>query len=244
MFEGSLVESRGLVATGTQRWTALGSLTFQCALAAALLTIPLVRPEILRPISIAPQLTVPLPVKPPAPLVHVQTMTASSSTMNVPAAAPQSQTTRLFTFPRPGDPTEGNAPPLITNLPFGSGGPAGPAILNLATTGPGPSVTVVRAKDPGPLHVSKGVTDGMLLTPILPVYPPIAKAAGVQGTVVLEAVISKAGRIESLHTVSGPEMLRKAAVDAVAVARYRPYLLSGEPTDVQTTITVVFRLGS
>jgi protein TonB len=84
----------------------------------------------------------------------------------------------------------------------------------------------------------------MLLTPIQPVYPPIAKAVRLEGTVVLEAVISKAGRIESLHVVSGPDMLRRAALDAVAVARYRPYLLSGEPTDVQTTITVVFRLGS
>jgi protein TonB len=57
-------------------------------------------------------------------------------------------------------------------------------------------------------------------------------------------VISKAGRIESLHAVSGPEMLRGAALAAVQAARYRPYLLSGEPTEVQTTVTVVFRLGS
>ena len=70
------------------------------------------------------------------------------------------------------------------------------------------------------------------------------KAAGTQGAVVMEAVISKAGRIESLHVVSGPDMLRRAAMDAVQVARYRPYLLSGVPTEVQTTITVVFKLGS
>ena len=243
MFEGSLVESRGLVATGTQRWTALGSLTLQCALVAVLLTIPMVRPEVLRPISLAPRLTVPMPVKPPVPLAHVQTTTALSATMSVPAAGPQPETTRPFLFPRPGTPTEGNAPPLITSLPFGPGG-GGPAVLNLASAGPGPSVTVVRAKEPGMLHVSRGVTDGMLLRPIQPAYPPIAVAAKVQGTVVMEAVISKEGRIESLHATSGPEMLRKAALDAVAVARYRPYLLNGEPTEVQTTINVVFKLGS
>jgi protein TonB len=83
----------------------------------------------------------------------------------------------------------------------------------------------------------------MLLTPITPVYPPIAKAARVQGAVVIEAVISKAGRVESLHVASGPEMLRSAALDAVKAARYTPYRLSGEPVDVQTVITVVFRLG-
>jgi protein TonB len=76
------------------------------------------------------------------------------------------------------------------------------------------------------------------------VYPAIAKAAGVQGTVVMEAVISKAGRIESLRAVSGPEMLRNSALEAAGAARYRPYLLNGEPTEVQTTITVVFKLGS
>jgi protein TonB len=76
------------------------------------------------------------------------------------------------------------------------------------------------------------------------VYPQIAVAARVQGTVVLEAVISGAGRIESLHVVSGPPMLQNSAVTAVQAARYRPYLLNGMPTDVQTTITVVFRLGS
>jgi protein TonB len=83
----------------------------------------------------------------------------------------------------------------------------------------------------------------MLLTPIQPVYPVIARTAGVQGTVVLEATISAAGRIESLQVVSGPPMLRGAARDAVEVARYRPYKLNGQPTEVQTTITVVFRLG-
>jgi protein TonB len=84
----------------------------------------------------------------------------------------------------------------------------------------------------------------MLLAPIQPVYPAIARAAGVHGTVVMEAVISKTGRIESLRAVSGPDMLRTAALTAVQAARYRPYLLSGVPTEVQTTITVVFTLGS
>lgn len=244
MFEGSMVESRGLVGTGTERWTALGSLTLQCALVAVLLTIPMVRPEVLRPITLMPRLTVPLPVKPPAPLVHVQTSAASSSAMSVPTAAPQAEATQRFTFPRPGNVTAGDAPPMVTGLPWGSGNPAGTGILNLTTTGPGPIVTVAKPKDTAPTRVSGGVSLGLLLTPIQPVYPPIARAVGVQGTVVLEAVISKAGRIESLHTVSGPEMLRRAATDAVAVARYRPYLLNGEPTDVQTTITVVFKLGN
>ena len=245
MFEGSLVESRGFAVSGTQRWTALGSLTFQCALAGLLLTIPLVRPEVLTPFSVAPELTVPLPVKPPAPMVHVQTAASSSAAMSVPAAAPQqTAATQRFIYPHPGDTSDSNAPVFVSTLPMGPGG--GNTIassVNLTGAAAEPNVTVIKPRDAGPTRVSKGVSEGLLLAPIQPVYPPIAKAVGVQGTVVLEAVISKAGRIESLHVVSGPDMLRRAAVDAVAAARYRPYLLSGEPTDVQTTITVVFQLG-
>ena len=60
----------------------------------------------------------------------------------------------------------------------------------------------------------------------------------------MEAIISKTGRIENLHAVTGPPMLRNAALTAVEAARYKPYLLDGEPTEVQTTITIIFRLGS
>jgi protein TonB len=164
--------------------------------------------------------------------------------MSVPAAPQQANPTQRLVFPRPGALTDENAPPMITGLRFGPGGNGVTGILDLPGTGNAPSITVIKPKDTGPTRVSIGVTNGLLLAPIQPVYPPIARAAGIQGTVVLEAVISKAGRIESLHAISGPEMLRKAAMDAVAVARYRPYLLNGDPTEVQTTVTVVFRLGS
>ena len=82
----------------------------------------------------------------------------------------------------------------------------------------------------------------MLIAPIRPVYPMIAKAAGVEGSVVVEAVISRDGRIESLHVVSGPPMLQNAAMDAIREARYQPYRLNGEPTEVETRITVNFRM--
>jgi protein TonB len=74
-------------------------------------------------------------------------------------------------------------------------------------------------------------------------YPPIAKAARVQGTVVLQATISKAGTIENLRVVSGPAMLQQAALDAVKTWRYKPYLLNNEPVEVETTVNVIFTLG-
>ena len=244
MFEGCLVESRGMAVSSTQRWTALGSLTFQLAVAGLLIAIPLVRPQALPTFSTAPQLELPLPMRPPVPVVQTRTAGGSATTMSVPAAAPQTATTQRLEFPRLGDLNAGPAPAFDPNLRMGPGGPGTLPELSAIGPGSGPAVPVIRAKAPGPLPVSGGVTEGMLLAPIQPVYPAIAKAARTQGAVVMEAVISKAGRIESLRVVSGPDMLRRAAVDAVQVARYRPYLLSGVPTEVQTTITVVFKLGS
>jgi protein TonB len=64
----------------------------------------------------------------------------------------------------------------------------------------------------------------------------------IEGTVVLEATISKSGTIENLRVASGPPLLQHAALDAVQNWRYRPYLLDGEPVEVETTINVIFTL--
>jgi periplasmic protein TonB len=80
------------------------------------------------------------------------------------------------------------------------------------------------------------------VVPIQPVYPTIAVQMHIQGTVVVEATISTEGRIENLRVVSGPAMLVNAAVEAIRMARYRPYLLNGTPVEVETTIHVVFNL--
>ncbi len=82
----------------------------------------------------------------------------------------------------------------------------------------------------------------MLIRDVKPIYPGIAQAAGVQGEVILQAVIGKDGRIENLHAISGNPLLVKAAVDAVQQWRYHPYLLNGEPVEVETQITVRFTM--
>jgi protein TonB len=96
---------------------------------------------------------------------------------------------------------------------------------------------------PKKINISAGVAIGMLLQKTPPIYPPIAKAARVSGTVVLQAKISKSGQIEDLHVVTGPAMLQQAAIDAVKTWRYRPYLLNNDPVEVETTVNVIFTLG-
>ena len=94
-----------------------------------------------------------------------------------------------------------------------------------------------------PLKVSSGVMAAQVLNKVQPVYPPEAKSARVQGAVVLHAIISKDGIVEELQVVSGPEELRGSSLDAVRQWTYKPFLLNGEPTDVETTITVTYSLG-
>ena len=92
------------------------------------------------------------------------------------------------------------------------------------------------------VKVSQGVTQGLLVHKVEPQYPPIAKTARVQGTVVLHALIAKDGKIENLQAVSGSPLLTAAAINAVKQWRYKPYILNGQPVEVETTVTVNFHL--
>jgi TonB family protein len=92
------------------------------------------------------------------------------------------------------------------------------------------------------LTLSPDESRKLLLSKVGAVYPPIAKAAQISGTVVLEATISTEGAIENLRVVSGPAMLQQSALNAVKQWRYRPYLLNNTPVEVETTVNVVFSL--
>jgi TonB family protein len=95
----------------------------------------------------------------------------------------------------------------------------------------------------GPARISGGVMAGQIESKTAPVYPEEAKAAGVQGAVVLKALIGKTGDVENLQVISGPHELMASAIDAVRQWKYKPYLLNGEPIEVETTITVNYHLG-
>jgi TonB family protein len=102
---------------------------------------------------------------------------------------------------------------------------------------------VVKATSSKPIEVSSGVATGMLIQRTPPIYPPFARTAHVAGTVELHATITTNGTIKDLRAVSGPALLRQAAVDAVRNWRYKPYRLNNQPVEVETTINIVFTLG-
>jgi TonB family protein len=95
---------------------------------------------------------------------------------------------------------------------------------------------------PQRVRVSLGVSQGLLVHKVAPVYPIDARRAHIQGTVLLRATISKEGRITDLQLISGPKELAPAAIGAVQQWLYRPYRLMGDPVEVETQIQVNFEL--
>lgn len=92
--------------------------------------------------------------------------------------------------------------------------------------------------------ISGGEMAGMILEKVQPVYPAQAKQDHVSGTVVLHALIGRDGGVHSLHIISTPDSdLAIAAIAAVRKWRYKPFLVNGLPTEVDTTVTVNFRFG-
>ncbi len=244
MFEDCRVESSATPISSGKRWTALISISLQFAFAAAIATLPLLHPEALQFHVDPPRVLLPPPPKPPIPIAHVEKLPASSSSsISIPSPSRPLQPSLL---PDRNMAVTDYPPPVA---PVGTGMSAAEGIANslLASIGDGhgPAVSIAQPKPSSrTLHVSAGVSTGMLLSPIRPIYPAIAKAAHVEGAVVVEALISKTGAIESLHVISGPAMLQGAAIEAIRAARYQPFRLNGEPTEVQTTITVNFQIRS
>lgn len=245
MFQESLVESSPMLRS-QNRWPALLAFALQCALAAAMLAIPLLHPELL-PARLtstslhAPVPPVPKPPEPPRAVTRVVpiSMAAMLGTPTVPS--PAAEGARALLNLRGPAVDLGTAPPLgsATGLNGSSTGlPTG--LTNSAPASPRVSVRPANTTT----RISSGVSAGLLLAPIRPAYPAIARATRVEGSVVIEALISRVGSIESAHAISGPPMLQGAALAAVRSAHYRPFLLNGETTEVQTTITVSFHLGS
>jgi protein TonB len=240
MFEDSLVESQNRIRTRS-KWFAIGSFLAQAALLVVLILLPLFHPEALPKQSLDRLLVAPLPPQAPA---HLEARHATQSSpqrdmpslqdqLLAPSKIPRQIATISDSVPVPGSPIGsigiGNAEGVLNGIDLGSAPP---------------TVTVVHPPAPERLvKVSSGVAAGLLLSPIHPIYPAIAKSTRTQGTVVVEATISRQGTIENVRVVEGPTLLRQAAIDAVAAARYKPFLLNGKPVEVETTINIIFSLG-
>ena len=243
MFSQSLVEG----ADATQRpLTMTWALLMQIVGVGLLLLAPLIHYDtlggaMLRTLFVSP----PPPVAPP------------------PVKVPQTDIVRTRVIPRQlnlnGLFAPRNIPAHVANIvddiapPPEAGIGTTPALLsaagifanNLPTTVPAPPPVVKAAPKPAALErlrVGGSVQQGKILKQVQPVYPTLARTAGISGQVVLHAFISKDGTIEELRVISGHPFLVKAALEAVQQWQYRPTFLNGEPARVETEITVNFNL--
>jgi TonB family protein len=105
-----------------------------------------------------------------------------------------------------------------------------------------PATPVAKAPSGELLEVPEDFADDQIVRRVHPTYPKQARARKLQGTVVLEAIVSKKGSVDSLQLVSGDSVLAQAAADAVKQWKYKPYFHNGEPTEFQTKITIDFKL--
>lgn len=125
------------------------------------------------------------------------------------------------------------AAPSVDIAPSTSGG----SLPNLLTNPDESSKPVLQT-----LNVSQGVSQGLLIRKIQPVYPPNAIRMHVEGSVRLMATISKTGDITAVKILGGEPLLAQSALDAVKQWKYKPYYLNGDPVEIQTQVTINFKL--
>jgi TonB family protein len=121
--------------------------------------------------------------------------------------------------------------------------PSGTTDMSLLIVAPGGQpAQAATAAVPGRIKVGANVQSALILSKVPPVYPALAKSAGVSGVVQLAAILAKDGTVQELHVLSGPPLLVQAAMDAVKQWVYRPTLLNGNPVEVETNIEINFTL--
>jgi len=216
------------------------SILLQAVAICVLVLIPLVYTQALPSAQLRSMLTAPAPPRaaPPKPPVemkaqHIIATRRFSTALVAPTVIPKRVNNVQEIAAAPDFGVQGS-----TGEP--SGGPDGVISNVIGSVVPPPPAPPAKARRP--VRVATGVAEANLIRKVLPVYPPLARSARIQGTVEFTAVISKEGTIENLQLVRGHPLLVQAARDAVLQWRYRPTLLNGQPVEVVTDIIVKFML--
>lgn len=248
LFEDSLIVS-GAKVRPRNPWAAIGSLSLQSLLLVAVVVIPLLHTDVLpkretlRFLYLAP----PPPPPPPAATHFTKTRTPVStfkSTYN----------SKSISVPDPVQKTQAAPPDSAGILGGVAGGVSGGVVGGVpggvlgellgGSTRSAPALVKQSAPTPKRVHVASRIVEANLIHDVPPTYPPEAGRTRIEGTVVLLAVIGKDGTVQDVHVESGLPVLAQAAIEAVKQWRYRPYLLNGEPVEVDSRITINFTLSN
>lgn len=245
LFSDSLLQYSGQ--RSRQTWATFSSFTIQCVMLGILLLLPLYFTQELPKAQLLTFLVTPPPPPPPPPADQqvarvtrqIQTDLMTSGLLRTPTRIPTKvQMIKEDDAPPPMASSGGVVGGVPGGIPGGQLSGVIGGIVN--STSSLAFVPKLQPAVPQRVRISQGVTSGLLLHRVEPPYPLIAKSARISGSVVLKAIIDKEGNIKDLQLVSGHPLLVPAAIDAVKQWRYRPYLLNGQPVEVETTVTVIF----
>jgi periplasmic protein TonB len=243
MFADSLLES-SWEARSHRGWMTLASFAAQLLGLGTLLLLPMFYIEGLPSFRLSTPDILQVPAAAPRPAPQTVVHHRASSNLNqsglivIPTTIPRSIQQILEPVAPPISPGAVDTQSAWTPGSTGRGNRANGVVGSVGDFVTAVAPPVIKTPHP-PVSV---MMQGNLIDRIQPNYPPIARAVGVQGQVILRAIISRQGTIANLQVVSGHPMLVKAAVDAVKQWRYRPYVLNGQPVEVETQITVNFLL--
>ena len=235
-----------LIASGNlrprSRWAGVGAVTFQALVLATLVVAPLFHTD-------------PLPKRETVTMLYLQPPAAAGNATKLRAPTPQSpsmSTPTSLSIPAPVHKTQETTPASVGTTGGVAGGVPGgivgglPGGVSSAMLNSAPSVPAL-AKSPEPtpvkrIRVASRVVEANLIHDVPPQYPPEAGRARLEGPVVLMAVIGQDGSVKDVRVESGLPILAQAAIDAVKQWRYKPYLIDGEPVEVDSRITINFTL--
>ena len=236
MFAESLLESNAHSSGHRRQLATALSVSMQALALAALIAVSAFRPveSLFTTRSIPAPLLLPR-VTPMVPQEFAHSGSAGASSVRPYYVVPS----KAITFPGAKGHPDVETPPIPANPLASHGNTNGDPLGSVLRSGHG--VGGVKGPD-HPVRFST-LDPGQLISRTEPRYPTIARQAVIEGEVVLTAIISKTGKIESLQLKSGHPLLAQAARDAVRTWKYRPYILNGEAVEVETQISVDFRLG-
>ena len=238
LFHDSLFVS-GAKSRPRNPWAVFGSVTLMSLLVLALVVIPLLHTDALPEWETLTMLYVPAPAG-----SNAARLPAPTSTPRITPTRPSLSHAVLPTQEPPSPPPVDTAGGVLGGVPGGMMGGIPGGVLSdvLRSTASAPVLAKSPAATPTRIRVPAQITDANLVYDVAPKYPPEAGRARIEGMVVLLAVIGKDGTVKDVRVESGLPVLAEAAIEAVKQWRYRPYLLNGEPVEVDSQITINFTL--
>jgi protein TonB len=220
---------------------------FEAIIVGVLVLVPLIYTEALPKAQLMTFLAAPPPPPPPppppaaAPPVRVIRHISVEDVMRAPTVIPKT-IAQVKDEPEPAPSSVGVVGGVVGGVPGGSFGGVLGGVIGGALSAVAPPPPPPKPQAPKRIRVGGQVESARVVFGPHPEYPPLAKMARIQGTVRLDAIISKDGTIQDLKVISGHPLLVRAALEAVQRWRYQPTLLNGDAVEVATEIDVNFTL--